>query len=298
VNPDRLSALVARCDFPESGARVTCAVSGGTDSLALLVLATARGLVVEAVHVDHGLRPGSAAEADVVADACRRLGAAFRAVSVKVDAGPNVEARARSARYAVLPDDVLTGHTADDRAETVLLNLMRGAGLDGLSGLRPTGGPSGRVRHPLIALRRADTALVCAEAGLVPVHDPSNDDVSLLRNKVRHEILPALSAAAGRDLVPVLVRQADLLADDGDLLDQLAGEIDPTDAVALTRAPVPLARRAIRNWLAGDHPPDAATVERVLAVARGEAVACELPGGDRVSRRNQRLSRNGPAEQD
>lgn len=294
----RVDSILRRCDFPTPGSRVTCAVSGGADSLALLVLARRHGLSVEAVHVDHGLRPGSAAEADVVADACRRLGADFRALTLNVGVGPNVEARARDARYSVLPDDVLTGHTADDRAETVVLNLLRGAGLDGLTGLRPVGGPSGRVRHPLLALRRADTEWVCQEAGLTPIHDPSNSDVSLLRNRVRHEILPALSTAAGRDLVPVLVRQAELMADDADFLDDLASRLDPTDARALAVAPLPLARRAVRRWLTGDHPPDAATVERVLAVARGEAVACELPGGDRVSRRNQRLSRNGPSEQD
>jgi tRNA(Ile)-lysidine synthase len=298
TSSSRVDSILRACDFPTSGARVTCAVSGGADSLALLVLARRLGLDVEAVHVDHGLRPGSAAEAGAVADACRHLGATFRAVSVKIAAGPNLEARAREARYAALPADVLTGHTADDRAETVVLNLLRGAGVDGLAGLRPVGGPSGRVRHPLLALRRADTEWVCHEAGLIPLQDPSNTDVALLRNRVRHEILPALSAAAGRDLVPVLVRQADLMADDADLLDDLAGRLDPTDARAIAVAPLPLARRAVRRWLTGEHPPDAATVERVLAVARGEAVACELPGGDRVSRRNQRLSRNGPSEQD
>ena len=75
-------------------------------------------------------------------------------------------------------------------------------------------------------------------------------------------------------------------------------ELIGANARAIAVAPLPLARRAVRRWLTGEHPPDAATVERVLAVARGEAVACELPGGDRVSRRNQRLSRNGPSEQD
>jgi len=295
---NRVDQILELCDFPPPGSSVTCAVSGGADSLALLVLARRHGLAVEAVHVDHGLRPGSASEADVVADACRQFGAGFRAVKVQVGTGPNVEARAREARYAALPADVLTGHTADDRAETVLLNLLRGAGLDGLAGLRPRGGPSGRVRHPLLALRRTDTENVCADAGLVPVRDPSNDDVGLSRNLVRHQILPALSAAAGRDLVPILVRQADLMVDDAAALDDLASQLDPTDARALASAPPALARRAVRRWLTGTHPPDAATVERVLAVARGEAVACELPGGDRVSRRNQRLSRNSPSEQD
>jgi tRNA(Ile)-lysidine synthase len=260
-------------------------VSGGADSLALLVLAVAAGKEVTAVHVDHGLRPGSAAEAGVVADAARRFGAGFRSVAVAVAPGPNLEARARAARRSALPPDALTGHTADDQAETVLLNLVRGAGLDGLAGIRP--GPT----KPLLALRRADTRAVCAEAGLVPVDDPSNADPSFRRNRVRHELLPLLDAVADRDVAGVLARQASLLRDDADLLASLAAAIDPTDARALAAAPPPLARRAVRGWLAAgrDHPPDAATVERVLAVARGRAKGADVGDGRRVLRHAGRL---------
>src|SRR5687768_368395 len=160
--PTTHSELLRRCRFPAPGTTVTCAVSGGADSLALLVLAVAAGCQATAIHVDHGLRPGSAAEADVVAAAAERLGAAFRAERNPVEPGPNLEARARAARYAVLPPDVLTGHTADDQAETVLLNLLRGAGLPGLAGIRAD------ERRPLLALRRRETVAVCAAAGLIP----------------------------------------------------------------------------------------------------------------------------------
>src|SRR5256885_8281133 len=170
--------LLARCTFPPAGVPVTCAVSGGADSLALLVLATEAGCNVTAVHVDHGLRPGSAAEANVVRDAAARYGAAFRSERVDVAPGPNLEARARAARFAVLPPDVLTGHTADDQAETILLNLVRGAGLDGLRGMP-------RARRPLIQLRRSDTHALCDELGLSPVVDPMNASRSLRRNRVR-----------------------------------------------------------------------------------------------------------------
>ena len=88
------------------------------------------------------------------------------------------------------------------------------------------------------------------------------------------------------------------MADDSALLDELAAEIDPTDAKAVSAAPVALARRAIRKWLSGAHPPDAASIERVLAVARGEVVACELPGGFRISRTNQRISITSAPAQD
>jgi len=287
---------LTRCRFPEHD-HVSCAVSGGADSLALMVLAVASGRRVTAVHVDHGLRPNSADEGELVREFAAKIGAEYIGHSVRVESGPNVEARARAARYALLPVDVLTGHTADDQAETVLVNLLRGAGLDGLSGMRDVGGPSGLVGHPLLALRRSDTESVCAVMGWTPFHDPSNDDESLLRNRIRHTVLPLLHEVAGRDLTAVLVRQAALLADDADFLDSLAREIDPTDAKAVAAAPVVLARRAVRRWLADHHPPDAASVERVLAVARGDAVACELPGGARVQRTNQRISITPAPEQ-
>jgi len=273
--------LLARCTFPAPGTEVTCAVSGGADSLALLVLAVAAGCTATAVHVDHGLRPGSAEEADIVRDAAHKLGAAFRAEKVDVAPGPNLEARARAARYAVLPPDVLTGHTADDQAETVLLNLLRGAGLDGLAGMRPEG-------HPILGLRRHETEEVCKAEGLTPVTDPTNADPAHRRNRVRHELLPLLNDIAQRDVVPVLARQAALLRDEADLLD--TSGLDPTDAQALATAPAALARRAIRAWLAEEHPPDAATVERVLAVARNEARAADV-GGNRSVRRTRNVLR-------
>ncbi|MBX3286355.1 MAG: tRNA lysidine(34) synthetase TilS, partial [Actinobacteria bacterium] len=203
--------LLARCAFPPDGA-VTCAVSGGADSLSLLVLAVASGRRATAVHVDHGLRHGSADEAHVVAEAAHALGAAFRAERAVVTPGADLEARARAARFAVLPAGALTGHTADDRAETVLLNLLRGAGPAGLAGIRR--GPT----KPLLDLRRAETAALCAALGLQPVEDPSNLDPAHRRNRVRHEVLPLLASVGDRDPVPVLVRQADLLAEVDDAL--------------------------------------------------------------------------------
>lgn len=254
--------------------------------MALLALATAAGCSVTAIHVDHGLRPGSDAEARVVADAAAGFGASFVSERVTVEPGPDLEARARAARYAVLPADVLTGHTADDLAETVLLNLVRGAGLDGLVGFRP-------AQRPLRALRRAETVTLCDWLSLRPVHDPTNDDPRFRRNRVRHEVLPLLDDVAGRDVAAVLARSAKVLRADAQLLEALAEPLDPTDAKVLAAAPEPLARRAVRRWLRTgpeQHPPDAATVARVMAVARGEAIACEVGGGRRVSRSGQRLT--------
>ncbi|MFW2335839.1 tRNA lysidine(34) synthetase TilS [Ilumatobacter sp.] len=284
-----LDELTARCAFPVAGTPVDCAFSGGPDSTALLILARHAALVVTAHHVDHGIRPESADEADRARSIAHQLGVAFRSHSVGVATGPNLEARAREARRAVLPPGALTGHTADDQAETVLLRLIRGSGSTGLSGIEP--GPT----HPLLRLRRWETSAVCENARIDAVHDASNERLDVWRNRVRGEVMPLLADIAGRDVTPILTRTAGLLRDESELLDELAAPIDPADARALGEVSPVLARRALRRWLTeGGYPPDAAAIDRVMAVVRGEAVACELPGGRRVQRTDQRLRLIGP----
>jgi tRNA(Ile)-lysidine synthase len=127
------------------------------------------------------------------------------------------------------------------------------------------------------------------ELGLQPLHDPMNDDDRYQRVRVRNEVIPLLQDIARRDIVDVIARQAETLRGDNDLLDELAAMIDVADARALAAAPIALSRRAIRQWLADPLPPDAATVERVLAVARGETTACDVGRGRSVRRSHQRL---------
>lgn len=274
---------LSRCNFAAAGTPITCAVSGGADSMALLVLAVSSGCAVTAVHVDHGLRPESTSEAAIVRELAQQLGASFESRTVHVEAGSNLEARARDARYAVLPPDVLTGHTADDQAETVLINLLRGAGLRGLSGMQPNG------QHPILRLRRSETHALCDALEIRIVNDSSNDDPRFQRNRIRRDLIPLLDELSQRDVAALLARQADVMRDDAELLEKLASHLDPTDAVALAKAPIALARRAIRAWIATEHPPDAATVERVLSVARGDVTACDIGLGRQVRRSQQRL---------
>jgi tRNA(Ile)-lysidine synthase len=274
--------LLTKCRFPAAPV-LRCAVSGGPDSMALLALAVASGARVEAHHVHHHLR----ADADDDVVIIRRFADAH-AVSViehhvAVAPGPNLEARARDARYGALPGDALTGHTADDRAETMLINLMRGAAASGLSSMQ-------HERRPLLALRRRDTHDLCAALGIAVVSDTMNDDPRFQRTRVRGELVPLLNDIAGRDVVPILVRQSEIMKDDERLLDELAATLDPTDARSVRDAPLPLARRALRRWLASPYPPDVATIERVLAVARGEAKACDIGAGRSVRRSQQRLT--------
>ncbi|ADG73537.1 tRNA(Ile)-lysidine synthetase [Cellulomonas flavigena DSM 20109] len=238
----RVAVRRALADVPP-GATVLVACSGGADSLAL-----AAGLAWEAqdggwragaVVVDHGLQDGSHDVAQEAAAACRRLGLdPVRVVRVDVGTAGGPEAAARSARYAALDaaaDEldataVLLGHTLDDQAETVLLALARGSGERALAGMRPV---RGRLRRPLLALRRTDTEAACADQGLDPWHDPTNGrhptaDVPAglpLRSRVRTEVLPVLEDVLGPGVAQALARTADALADAADALDQAAARV-------------------------------------------------------------------------
>jgi tRNA(Ile)-lysidine synthase len=310
--PDRLTAPALLAGFGDLFAGidgpVVVACSGGTDSLALLALAVAAGLEPTAVHVDHGARPGSGAEAEVVAGLARRLGAGFAATQVSVAPGPGFEARARTARYDALErarvglgaKAVLVGHTRDDQAETMLLNLLRGGGVTGLAGIPPR---RGTIVRPLLPVPRAALTELCARHGLVPLEDPMNADCSHRRVWLRREVIPALEAAAGRDLRALLARQAELFRADSALLDSLAAEAleeggasPPTDiaAATLTGLPPALGRRAVRSWL-GSPPPALEHTEAVLEVAHGRRRSVELPGGRRVVRSGGRLRLIEPA---
>lgn len=281
-----LAAWLPRCTFPDGALR--CGVSGGADSLALMALAVRSGCSVTAVHVDHGQRPDAAVEAERVRTYAESIGAAFESACVEVEPGSNLEARMRAARYSILGPKAATGHTADDQAETMLINLMRGAGLVGLGAMQP--GP----RRPILSLRRADTEAICSELGWEPFSDPSNTDPRFQRNRVRHELMPLLNDIADRDVVPLLVRSTSYARDAASLLADHADRLDPTDAKALAAAPVPIASIAIQRWVrdeTGDeHPIDAASIARVLDVARGDVIAAEVTGGWRVARSQQRLT--------
>lgn len=261
-----------------------CALSGGADSTALVLLATEAGCVVTAVHVNHGLRLDADRDAAIAGTTAERLGAEFRCIRLDLHDGPNLEARARNARRDALGPDALCGHTADDQAETLLLALLRGSGAAGLAAIQPG------WRHPILALRASETRALCLQAGLTVAADASNTDPRFRRNRIRHELLPLLDDIAERDVAILLNRTSDLLRRDDQLLEELAAAIDYTDAPLLAASPAPLAARAVRQWLEKDgYPPDSAAITRVLDVAHGRAAACELSGGRRVERRNDTL---------
>lgn len=215
--------------------RVLTAVSGGADSLALLHalhrLAPSFGYELSAVHVDHRLRRGSGTDAAFVARVCSDLSVPFHVFRLRSEdliGGLGPEAGARQARYRCFERAleevgggvVATGHTSDDQAETVMLHLLRGGGLDGLAGIPPVRAPFVR---PLIDLSRADTVGFCAALGLVPRRDPTNADPRYLRNFLRSRVLPVLEAERP-GAIDRLARVAALAREDLEVLDALAAK--------------------------------------------------------------------------
>ncbi len=279
------AAAVRRYGLWKLGARLVVAVSGGADSLclvgALLALraqggASAPGEIVVA-HLDHGLR-GVEGQEDAAwvetfsrEQGLRFVGAAVDVAAIAKQERRSLEDAARNARYAFLrrvaievgADRICVGHTRDDQAETVLLHLLRGAGLAGLAGMAPL---SEDIARPLLDLTHADTRTYCAARGWQPREDRSNDDPHFLRNRVRWELLPVLEGY-NPNLRETLVRNAELISADERYLDELTtalyknGPIERRDETArlplawLREQPLALRRRLMHlafTELAGD----------------------------------------------
>lgn len=290
--------------------RVGIAVSGGPDSLALLLLATAtlRGRI-EAATVDHGLRPDSASEAAMVASECERLGIPHAILPVTLAEGASLQARARDARYQALgrwADErglgaVLTAHHADDQAETLLMRLNRGAGLAGLAGVREVrllAGSKARLVRPLLGWAKADLVEIVEAAGLTAVDDPTNRDPRHDRTAVR----ALLSASSGLD-PRRLAASAGHLAEAEEALafaaQRLFAERQWRDGDALVvdaeGLPAEHRRRLLLLAMAalGSEPPNGPDLARALA-ALSVGRACTL-GGLRLEGGNEwRLSTETP----
>lgn len=264
------------------------ALSGGADSAVCAWVAVASGREVRAVTVDHGL-PESMALVSAAVHIAGMLGVTHQVVPVSTD-DPS-EAGLRAVRYAAieaaaLPGETLvTGHTADDQAETILGNLLRGAGATGLAGIPAS---RGRWHRPLLGVSREATRAAARELGLPFADDPGNVDAKVRRSRIRTEVIPYLEQLnpSFRD---ALHRAARLAADDDAALGARAdaipvrvanGEIR-LPAAALSTVPAAVASRAVRRGLrAAFHPyaGDLGDVTAVLAVAAGEVAACSISG--------------------
>jgi tRNA(Ile)-lysidine synthase len=261
-------------------ARLGLAVSGGPDSLALLLLAhAAYPGRVHAATVDHGLRAESAAEAAFVAGLCGELGVPHVTLAANMTDKVNVQAAARARRYALLgrwagevkAGCLLTAHHLDDQAETLVMRLLRGSGLAGLSGVRAVNPP---LVRPLLGWRREELAAVVRAAGVDPVVDPSNQDERFDRARIRRR----LAEAQWLDPAP-LARSAAALAEAEDALEWAVERLwrERVDGLTLDPAGLPaeLRRRLVLRLLAaiGGPAPRGEEVGRLLATLDGGGTA-------------------------
>jgi tRNA(Ile)-lysidine synthase len=314
-------------------ALVLAACSGGADSLALadaLAFEAPRlGLRAGGITVDHGLQPGSGAQAARVVTTMTSLGldpVRSEKVTVAARAGSyqGPEGAARSARYAALDavaDElgatvILLGHTMDDQAETVLLGLARGSGARSLAGMAPA---TGRYLRPLLGLRREQTEAACGAAGLEPWQDPHNSCQEYARVRVRQTILPLMEELLGPGITQALARTADQLRADADALDDIAAQravsLDlssqragagqragsgqhgrpPLDAAELAALPEAIRTRLLRMAAIAAGAPAGALTARHVAdldalVTRWHGQRwADLPGGVRCQRTHDRL---------
>ncbi|MEA3062899.1 MAG: tRNA(Ile)-lysidine synthase [Sphingomonadales bacterium] len=283
--------LVALCER-ETGL-LGVAVSGGADSLALLLLAEAAAPgQVRAATIDHGLRPESAGEAAFVAGLCAERAIPHATLPIEVSSsGKGLQAAAREARYAALGGwmrrhgigTLLTGHHADDQAETLLMRLNRGAGVGGLAGIRaaapfPKGGEGARLCRPLLGWRREELGRIVRDCGLAPVDDPANADEAFDRVRIRRRLAeaPWLDSAA-------LARSAAALAEAEEGLDEMAAglfaERAKTDGEALHLDPQGLPRELLRRLvvralgaIVRGNPPRGEQVTALIADLRSGAI--------------------------
>jgi tRNA(Ile)-lysidine synthase len=317
---ERVTKTARSNDMFRPGELVVVCVSGGPDSVCLLYalwfLRRLFKIRLTVFHFDHALRTGSADDARYV----QRLAARVKVPATIVTAadepkkGTSVEAWASAARGNAANEErkrlgahgVAEGHTLDDQAETVLLNLIRGSGLEGMTGITPTFGarPGSVTVQPLIDVTRAEAESFCRALRLRPHHDPTNDDRRYLRNAIRLDVLPEIERATGRSAKAAIVRTADLLRADRQELEsesvrafrRIVDEDDELvrfDATELARLSPPLAGRVIRmavyqalssDWAA---PWSREAIDAILDLARGRPGRTrDLPGG-RTARRTR-----------
>jgi len=306
-----LRAWIRRHGLPAAGDTVLAACSGGADSLALVHglnrLKEEYGFSLAVAHVNHGLR-GAEADADAafVRDFAATLGLAFYETAVDAAAfaaaeGRSIEDAARVLRYRFLRATatrlggalIATGHHRGDQAETVLLNLFRGAGGAGLGGMKPV---SGGVFWPLLAADREEIDAYCRDHGLTPRLDSSNLSAEYLRNFVRLELMPRLAAVFNANMTATLCRTAEVVGDEHEFVAEAARALWPAavseeddafavDCRALAGLHVALRRELIRQvaekWRGDLKGLSFFHVEQLLALAADGATGkvCELPGG-------------------
>lgn len=262
MNFEPIDDLLSRCHFPKVG-HFHAAVSGGSDSLAMTLIAYSAGLDVEIWNLDHRIRPTSHDESEAVRSFGEWLGVPVHCFEANVSER-NVEASARKQRQSYFPRNVSTGHTMDDQAETLILNLIRGSGIDGLASMRPS------VEKPILNLRKVDTVRICEIFSITPVIDESNLSDKYRRNRVRMEVIPLLSQISNRDVVPIIARSASILRSDADFLTELSTGVDTDSVIELLSLGEVVLTRVLRRRVreVSGYPPSAKAIETLILYLR------------------------------
>ncbi|MEN8114485.1 MAG: tRNA lysidine(34) synthetase TilS [Actinomycetota bacterium] len=288
MTPDELAAAASGL-LPDG--RLVVALGGGADSAVVAWLVASRPGTT-GIFVRHGLEGSDQLEGAVRALG-DELGLPVAFVDAPVDPGPSLEERARSERWGAIEeatgpgDTIVTGHTLDDQAETVLMNLLRGAGSGGIAGMEA--GRSG-IARPLLTATRAEVREVAIELDLPFSDDPANESLEHLRNRIRKQLLPHLESDYRPAIRRVLARAGSLAAADNTLIEELAADVPVVEesdvvsipAAAISTAPEPIASRVVRRALRCLFAPYAGTrgdVDGVLAVAAGTSETANLSGG-------------------
>lgn len=275
--------LAARLDLPPPP--MVVALSGGADSATLAALVSPQRLF----HIHHG-QPHSDRMEEAAAAIARTLGIPLTIERTVVE--PWSEAAARTARYELLlaglqtNEKLLTGHTADDQAETVLANILRGTGPDGVGGIPRR---RGRIVRPLLRITRSETREFATLLGLPWEDDPTNEDLDPLRNRIRLRLLPLLEAEYNPAIRSALVGLGEIATGQVDAVlsgEQLGDGWRIPNAVLWAAGPdatARIVRAALRPWRGG-YGLDRAEVRRVWEVVSGDRPSTELAGGLKVER--------------
>ena len=296
---NKLTSFVRKQDLLRPGDRVTCAVSGGADSVALLfalyLLREKLGIELAAAHFNHRLR-GEESDRDeaFVRALCHQYDIPLTVGSGCVESGDKgLEAAARDARYAFLrslPGKIATAHTADDNAETVLMHLVRGTGLKGLGGIAPV---NGSVIRPMLTVTRAEVEAFLQEYYVNYIEDSSNAQDLFLRNRIRHHVMPLLRQENPR-LAENLSAMALRLRQDEDCLESQC-DISWPPSVAALRTLHPAQRSRVLERLlkeSGVPEPEEAHIALAEALVFSEkpSASGQFPGGVILTREYDRLT--------
>lgn len=294
IDPDHKKTVEQFSVFSSSKILIAC--SGGADSLGLALIAYAMNLDITVAYIEHELSIETQACSLLVKQLADDLDADFVTRNLSMSqVTSNIEETARELRYGALEDlatqmqcDVIfTAHHLDDLAETLVINMIRGAGSGAASLVRQRG----RIVRPLLHWRKKMLEELVDACGYDYFSDPGNEKNKFVRNRVRHEVFPLLNDVSQRDVVPLIARMARTMKDDQDFLSAYAASLwpgDSPDTRLLSQLDPVLQRHALRQWVSG-LAPSSDELDRILEVVHHKVPRTQISGNRTIWRRGAQL---------